>query len=150
MPRQTYMVCSLSGAADMFTQSVSCFHIVDTIKVDKLKPEDLKNLKPFTMRVVSGWMRDSEEQPNQIFEAKLILYFQENEPFGIVQFDSFSFGALFHRLLAHEIAFPGFPQLGLMFVECHVRRLGEETWIKGPPYPILIEENQQPQEPTKD
>jgi hypothetical protein len=146
MPRPAYITCSLSGAIDQINHSVSCFSLLEMVQFSRVQlpreGQPLPVVKPLTIRVVATWLREENDGLEQIFQGQLVLRLpNRQEEIPLVDFGNFSFPEPVHRLIVAEVGIPDMAA-GLMFVECRIRRAGEDNWMASQSYPILATEVQ--------
>lgn len=141
MPRPAYIVCSLSGAADQFNSSVSCFSLVEAIQFAEIplpqqrqRPDETKSV---SLRVSAAWFKEEQDAPDQAYQAQLILRLpNQQQEIVLVEFNQFCIAAIVHRLIAPEIILPRLAP-GFILIECRIRRCGEDHWLSSQSYPIL-------------
>lgn len=162
MPRPAYIICSRTGALDQYTNSVSCFNIIEALNVSKMETEKVESkdegspegksavtlpirVQSFGMRVLAVWIKEESDSSKDEFEAQIVFRL-ENTPIDlmIVGFPNFHFEKRMHRLVAPEVPVPPVPDLGLLLVECRVRRVGATEWLSRQSYPIILEEGEPP------
>jgi hypothetical protein len=158
MPRPLYIICAASGALDQYTNSMSLFGLVESIRYSELRPQPDAPagtpliLKPLSMRVVAAWLKEDRDTPEQNFETEFAVFLPgiENQAMAAL-FPPFNFGVSIHRLVLPEMTIP--PTLdmapGLMRIVNRVRRAGEPEWEWIQEYVILVEENRQGEVPPQ-
>src|SRR5215831_11683652 len=107
MPRPAYIVCSQLGSIDQYTNSISCFNIVEGLGA--IAAPDGPDGQPATrgetfppIRIVATWLRDEDESPDQTFESEIWVLFrspQGEQPLGIGRYEPFSFSTRYYRCI---------------------------------------------------
>jgi hypothetical protein len=145
VPRPIYIICSQTGALDQYTNGISIFNVIESIKGSEIKPPSeggVVFIKPLSMRIVAAWLREEADGPEQEFEAHLDVHApNSNDLIAHVQFPLFKFTASVHRLVVPELAFAPTTDLGpgLLRFECKIRRVGETEWLSCQEYVVLVE-----------
>jgi hypothetical protein len=143
MPRPVYLLCCQSSSIDQATNRISLFNVVEEIHVVLIK-EQGKLPAPMigsTLRVVSTWMREEGDDPEQPFHVEFAVKIPT--PTGSPEEVVFSgaevrFGAPFHRLVTADIGYAYFPCPGILWFECRIRKKEETDWIARQEFPILL------------
>jgi hypothetical protein len=140
MPLPTYIICSLSGAQDAATGSVSAFDILESIQFAAL-PQGQLAAAPL-MRVVSTWMRQDDDMPETRFQAELVLHIPNmaQEQIATPAPVEFVFARPLQRLTWQGIPITDLHGPGTMYVEVRVRRSGEQNWLGSHRFPIIVQE----------
>lgn len=151
MPRPGYIICSVSGALDQYTNAISLHGVVESIKIKEAKPSPDGTIVavPLSMRVVAVWLKDEEDKPEQAFETQIVAFIQGREKQILrAEFPPFYFDKPVRRFILPEITLPPNMPLtpGLLRFESRIRRSGEAEWGKRQEYCIVVEETAQ--EPT--
>ncbi len=144
MPTSAYTICSLTGAVDVYNNSLSCYNVIEIVQFTRIpepqpgQPQVVARVP--TCRIVAVWLRDDADDPNQLYEARLVSRRAGGEVSELGRFPQFRFPTQFHRLVVPEIPIvPARP--GVAFVECQIRRAEEGAeWINGNRFPIVFEE----------
>ncbi|HKI33848.1 MAG TPA: hypothetical protein VKA46_18490 [Gemmataceae bacterium] len=143
MPRPVYLLCSQSGAIDETSNAISFFNLIEEVKRFKIPKKHLASaFRPLAMRVVACWMNADGDAPGQVFEAQFAAKYpnkgEELPDEYIFSTPAFSFKTVYHRLIAPVVELPPFAGPGILWIECRVRRQGEQDWLAKQEYPIQL------------
>jgi hypothetical protein len=147
MPRPAYIVCSLLGSIDQYTNAPSCFNIVESINIEdtlgtaagRAAPDPDED--PLVLRVLATWLREPDEPDDRKYECELLVLLKDSkgtQPLAAVQFDPFLFTAPFYRCTVPQLPLPHMPGPGLMTIETRIRPIGTEEWVARQSFPILV------------
>lgn len=145
MPRPMYIICSQAGALDQYTNGISFFNVIESIRGMEVKPPvegGIAVVAPLLMRLAAAWLREETDTPEQEFESQLVVLAPvSNEPLASVQFPPFRFVAPVHRLVVPQLILSPHAELvpGILRFECSIRRVGETGWSRRQEYVVPVE-----------
>jgi hypothetical protein len=144
MPRPLYMICASSGALDQYTNTMSLYRVIESVRLRAIQPQpgSLVILSPLSMLIVAAWVKEPQDEPEQTFEAEIGGFMPGNEgELFSTSFPPFKFETPVHRLIVPELKIP--PTLpassGLLRFESRIRRAGETEWRWRQEYVIFME-----------
>src|SRR5437868_4455634 len=139
MPTPVYIICSESGSEDRVSGLASVFNVIEQIEVRPLPPPtpDQPAVVPFfPFRVSAQWMKAEDDAETDPYECQIRLHYPgaEREPEPVAQ-TRLHFTRPFNRVTMRANLPLAFPALGLLRVECRIRREGDTDWLSQE-YPI--------------
>jgi hypothetical protein len=147
MPQPVYTLCCQAGSEDKYTGLISHFNVIERIIVSKIEVSkiDAETVAPVNttvhqIRLVSVWMRTAQDSDDDDFEYMIEIVMPPSGRRSKVQEGRFKFTKPLHRFTFNFIGSPPLEGSGIMWMECKVRKLGEELWLTQA-YPIFFESN---------
>ncbi len=133
MARPLYMLCCLSGAVDKASNQVSHFNIVEQLQLH-VPPRSLPDGSipvpiPLQLQVVSTWVRDDEDAPNDKFEVEVLLD-HTGEKTRPIHKSTFQFEESRNHRFTINLAIQPRPdsKSGIYRFEARIRKAGTKRW----------------------
>jgi hypothetical protein len=149
MPKPNYIICSLVGAYDEFTKSVSFFSLLEVLPVAEARAD--KEPSPESdiviARVVMSWIREEGDGQDQMMEAQIVAIYPDGDEKVLAGFEPFSFSQPIHRHMVPFTMFPRPKKPGSLKLEGRLRRAGEPGWEWRQTYTIVFTEPSPPAPP---
>jgi hypothetical protein len=149
MPHTAYIVCSASGSADQYNGAVSCFSLLEALRVSDLPilpsedhPQGVSI--PLMARISLAWIKEDGDGPEHNFHVQIFIIFPDGHEMPLTDFPPFAFATRFHRQFVPMTLFPRIEATGFVSVEARIRRVGEEQWLARQSYSFFVELAQTP------
>ena len=141
MPLPAYFLCSDSGARDEPTNAISCFRLLEQIKIRQSQPNQsgMVVFKPQTFWMVAVWIKHENDSPEEFYEGEIVAHFPPpGQAVILAKFERFNFTKRAHRLMV-QVEMPGFPSYGIITIDCNIRPIGETQWTHTQTYRLILE-----------
>jgi hypothetical protein len=145
MARPAYIMFSQAVSVDQSNNGISFFSVIEGVGVAPFVPGEAapdNATLGINARLAVCWMREAEDTSDVVFETDINCASERGEQVftGPIQRFSFLPNSYFQRVLTANLRIPGFPSLGMYFIESRLRRLGETEWATRQTFPFHVGE----------
>lgn len=151
MPRPIYIICAQSGAVDRTTGLESLFKVLEKVQFSH-QPQGFRTpASALPFRMVAAWLRTrNDPQGEVVYESEIAAHVEGHDEVVVSTGQIVSNDAIL-RVTAEGVlpVTPGFPRSGLYEIECRIRPVGQQEWLRQS-YPIIFEEVTPPPTPQPD